>query len=70
MPVRVVDIPLKRWEQKELVQPLRRQGLSYREILARVPFSLSRSTISNWCKDIELLSKSLAWLEDHAAATS
>lgn len=45
---------MKRWEQKELVQSLRRQGLSYREILARVPFTLSRGTISAWCKDIEL----------------
>ena len=45
---------LKRWEQKELVQALRREGLSYREILSWIPFSLSRSTISNWCKEIEL----------------
>lgn len=45
---------MKRWEQKELVRFLRRQGFSYREILARVPFSLSRGTISSWCKDIEL----------------
>lgn len=45
---------MKSWERKELVQSLRREGLSYREILARVPFSLSRSTISAWCKDIEL----------------
>ena len=46
--------PQKQWERKELVQSLRRQGLSYREILSRISFPLSRSTISDWCKEIEL----------------
>ena len=54
---------LKRWEQKELAQSLRRQGLSYREILARLPFSLSRSTISAWCKEIELTPEQLDRLD-------
>ena len=56
-------LPLKRWEQKELVQSLRRQGLSYREILSRVPFSLSKSTMSDWCKDIELTPEQLDRLD-------
>lgn len=54
---------LKRWEQKELIQSLRQGGLSYREILSQVPFSLSRSTISSWCKDIELTPEQLDRLD-------
>ena len=53
----------KRWEQKELVQELRQQGLSYREILSQVPFRLSRSTISDWCKHIVLTSTQLDRLD-------
>ena len=53
----------KRWRQREQVQALRQQGLSYREILAQVPFSLSRSTISHWCKEIELTSEQLDRLD-------
>lgn len=45
---------MKNWEKKELVQNLRHQGLSYKEISQRVPFTISKSTISGWCKDIEL----------------
>ena len=54
---------MQRWEQNELVQSLRRQGLSYREILARIPFSLSRGTVSAWCKDIELTQEQLDRLD-------
>ena len=61
---------MKRWEQKELVQSLRRQGLSYREILSRIPFSLARSTISNWCKDIELTPEQLDRLDHLYRASS
>ena len=48
---------------KELVQSLRLEGFSYREILSHVTFSLSRSTISNWCKDIELTPEQLDRLD-------
>lgn len=54
---------MKRWEQKELVQSLRRQGLSYREILARLPFKLAKSTVSQWCKDVELTPEQLDRLD-------
>ena len=54
---------MKRWEQKELVQSLRREGFSYHEIIQRIPFSLARSTMSHWCKDIELTSKQLDRLD-------
>ena len=54
---------MKRWEQKDRIQGLRRQGFSYREILARVPFTLARSTMSHWCRDIELTSTQLDRLD-------
>lgn len=44
-----------RIEDKIHAQNLRRKGLSYREILQTV--SVSKSTISKWCKDIELTEK-------------
>lgn len=39
-------------EQKILAQTLRKKGLSYREILLQV--SVSKDTLSRWCKDIQL----------------
>lgn len=48
---------MKNWEKKELVQNLRSRGLSYKEITQRTPFVISKSTISDWCKDIELTSE-------------
>jgi len=45
---------MKNWEKKEVVHNLRHQGLSYKEIRQRIPFTISKSTISDWCKDIEL----------------
>ncbi len=56
-------LPLKRWKRKELVQSLRRQGFSYREILQQIPFSLAKSTVSQWCKHIELTSEQLDRLD-------
>ena len=44
-----------RIEDKFKAQALRRQGLSYREILQTI--SVSKSTISLWCKDIGLTEK-------------
>ena len=43
---------LKRWERREVGQELRRRGLSYGEISALVP--VAQSTLSGWCRDIEL----------------
>ena len=45
---------MKNWEKKEIVSSLRRRGLSYREIRQQASFSIAKSTISDWCKDIEL----------------
>ena len=46
-----------RIEDKFKAQALRRQGLSYREILQTI--SVSKSTISLWCKDIGLTEKQM-----------
>lgn len=45
---------IKHWEKKDLVRNFRNQGLSYKEIRQKIPFTISKSTISDWCKDIEL----------------
>jgi len=42
-------------KEKNLAIKLRKQGLSYNEILKKVP--VSKSTISCWCKDIKLTFK-------------
>lgn len=42
-------------EDKFKAQELRRQGLSYKEILQTI--SVSKSTMSIWCKDIQLTEK-------------
>lgn len=41
-------------EEKTRAQNLRKQGLSYREILQEIP--VSKDTISRWCKDVVLTS--------------
>jgi len=41
-----------RWEIKEKVKKLRKQGLSYKDIRQIIP--MAKSTISLWCKDIVL----------------
>lgn len=48
---------MKYWEKKELIRDLRKEGLSYREIRQKIPFAISKSTISEWCRDIELTNK-------------
>lgn len=45
---------MKNWQKKELVRDLRSQGLSYKELRQKIPFDISKSTISDWCKDIAL----------------
>ena len=55
---------MKNWEKKELVQNLRHKGLSYKEIRQRIPFTISKSTISDWCKDIELTAEQKIRLDE------
>ncbi|MFH1440968.1 MAG: hypothetical protein ABIH18_02860 [Candidatus Omnitrophota bacterium] len=45
---------MKAWQRKELIRSLRTEGLSYKEIRSKAPFLISKSTVSQWCKDIEL----------------
>ena len=45
---------MKMWEKKGIVRDLRHNGLSYKEIKQKINFSISKSTISGRCKDIEL----------------
>ncbi|HSD98304.1 MAG TPA: hypothetical protein VLB73_01220 [Patescibacteria group bacterium] len=40
---------------KKKAQWLRKQGLSYKEIIAQIP--VSKDTISKWCRDILLTDK-------------
>lgn len=54
---------LKWWEKKEQIQALRRQGLSYGEIRARLPYSVAKGTISRWCREIELTPEQLNRLD-------
>ena len=53
----------KWWEKKEQIQHLRRQGFSYREIMAQLSFKVAKGTVSRWCKEIELTSKQLDRLD-------
>ena len=51
------------WERKEKIQGLRREGLSYGEIRVQLPFSVSKGTVSRWCKEIELTPEQLDRLD-------
>lgn len=42
----------KLWQLKEEARQLRKQGLLYKKIAEKVP--IHRTTLSKWCKDIEL----------------
>jgi len=50
----------KKWQLKERAKELRKKGFSYSEIVEQVP--VSKSTISIWCKNIELTKKQIARL--------
>ena len=43
---------LSRWERAEVGRDLRRQGLSYGEIMQLIP--VPKGTLAGWCRDIEL----------------
>lgn len=43
---------LSRWERQELGKDLRRQGLSYGEIMEMIP--VKKSTLATWCREIRL----------------
>lgn len=43
---------LSRWEKSELGKDLRRQGLSYGEIMDLI--DVKKSTLATWCRDVDL----------------
>jgi hypothetical protein len=43
---------LSRWEKSELGKDLRRQGLSYGEIMELIP--VKKSTLATWCREVKL----------------
>ena len=47
----------KLWQLKEEARKLRKSGWTYPEIQNRVP--LHKTTLSKWCRDIELTSKQI-----------
>ena len=53
---------LGKFKERQLAQDLRRQGLSYKEIRSRV--KVSKSTLSQWCREIELLPEYIERLDD------
>ena len=56
----------KRWEIKQTVINLRRKGLSYSEIRKQIP--IAKSTVSSWCKNIELTSEQISRLDERYKA--
>lgn len=50
----------KKWQLKEKARELRRQGLSYKEIMQKVP--VAKGTISIWCRNIPLTKAQIARL--------
>lgn len=59
----VRDAPMKWWQKKEQIQKLRQEGLSYRELIAQLPFKVAKGTVSRWCREIELTPEQLDRLD-------
>lgn len=55
---------MKHWKKKEMVRGLRENGLSYKEIMQSISFPIAKSTVSDWCKDIELTCEQKNRLEE------
>jgi hypothetical protein len=56
---------LSRWERSELGRELRRLGLSYGEIMELIP--VKKSTLANWCRDIELSEGQIEGIKERRA---
>ncbi|MEN8233973.1 MAG: hypothetical protein ABFR89_03515 [Actinomycetota bacterium] len=59
---------LHRWERSELGKALRRLGLTYGEIREFIP--VPKSTLSYWCRDIELTADQVAAIRRRSDAKS
>ena len=47
-----------RWERSELGKDLRREGLSYAEIMTLIP--VKKSTLATWCREVRLTDEQYA----------
>jgi hypothetical protein len=56
---------LSRWERSELGKDLRRQGLSYGEIMDLIP--VKKSTLATWCRDVDLTTKQIEAIRERRA---
>ncbi len=56
---------MSRWERSELGRDLRRQGLSYGEIMDLI--EVKKSTLATWCRDMTLSNDQIAAIRDRRA---
>lgn len=57
---------LSQWERAEVGRQLRRNGWTYREIALVIP--AAKSTISGWCRDVELTDDQIAAIENRTGS--
>lgn len=55
-----------RWERSELGKDLRREGLSYAEIMALI--SVKKSTLATWCRDVRLSDEQYAAIKERTGS--
>jgi len=56
---------LSRWEKSELGKDLRRQGLSYGEIMDLI--NVKKSTLATWCREVELTQDQIEAIRERRA---
>ncbi|MEE8376018.1 MAG: hypothetical protein V3S26_06845 [Acidimicrobiia bacterium] len=56
---------LSRWEKSELGKDLRRQGLSYGEIMELI--DVKKSTLATWCREVKLTTEQIAAIKRRRA---
>jgi len=56
---------LSRWEKSELGKDLRRQGLSYGEIMDLI--DVKKSTLATWCRKVKLTTEQIAAIKRRRA---
>lgn len=56
---------LSRWEKLEVGKDLRREGLSYGEIMELIP--VKKSTLATWCQDVDLTDEQITAIKERRA---
>jgi hypothetical protein len=56
---------LSRWEKSEVGKDLRRQGLSYGEIMELIP--VKKSTLATWCREVDLTQDQIEAIRERRA---